>query len=294
MALMLSRETHVLARAAEAGVEIVAIGDIHGRADLIDALLEAAAREPKRAARRALVLTGDLFDRGPDNLATLELAREAPARIGSDALLPLIGNHEVMMRLSLDPEIPFNVGLDAFGTWLRNGGREVLDEFSPLAPGEALLPEEWLERARAAAPPHVIDWLRGLLPNWRSGGLLFVHAGVYPKADLESFLAKPWNIPLRSLDEGRHWSWVRTPFLSHKPGLGGFSGYFVVHGHTPLDAGHAPRHAEQVARFRLNLDGGSGFTGKAKMAIIRGTSAEVVTVFGPTNAELQGSQGTNR
>ena len=50
----------------------------------------------------------------------------------------------------------------------------------------------------------------------------------------------------------------------------GFSGLFVVHGHTPNDARRDASHADQIKRFRLNLDAGSGLTGVAKMAIIRG------------------------
>jgi serine/threonine protein phosphatase 1 len=286
MALSLRREIFALPRAPADGVEILAIGDIHGRADLFEALLEAGGREPKRAARRVLVLTGDLVDRGPENLATLDLAREAGGRVGADEFAALMGNHEAMMRLSLDADVDFATGLDAFGPWLRNGGSEVVREFASTTSDAPLSPDQWLERARAALPGDIANWLRSLAPSWRSGGLLFVHAGVNPNLELEAFLAQPWNIPLRSLDQDRHWSWVREPFLRHKPGRDGFSSYFVVHGHTPRDAGIAPRHADQIARYRLNIDGGSGFTGEVKMALFVGASAQVITVSGPTNAEL--------
>jgi serine/threonine protein phosphatase 1 len=125
-----------------------------------------------------------------------------------------------------------------------------------------------------------------LQASWRSGDVLFVHAGVNPRVELESFLAAPWNTPLAELDEDRHWAWVRWPFLEHRPRKGGFSGYFVVHGHTPNDARRDPSHADQIAQFRLNLDAGSGLTGVAKMAIIRGRQAEVVAAHGATNRQL--------
>ena len=128
--------------------------------------------------------------------------------------------------------------------------------------------------------------LNSLRASWRSGDLLFVHAGVNPHFDLEEFLAVPWNMPLASLDEERHWAWVRWPFLNHRPGPEGFSGVFVVHGHTPNDARRDASHEDQIAGFRLNLDAGSGLTGVAKMAIIRGRRAEVVAARGPTNREL--------
>ena len=81
----------------------------------------------------------------------------------------------------------------------------------------------------------------------RSGGLLFVHAGVNPDWPLETFLATPWNAPLSEIDESSHWAWVREPFLSATPGPQGFSGFFVVHGHSPRDLGFTRGHAEQIA-----------------------------------------------
>ena len=135
-----------------------------------------------------------------------------------------------------------------------------------------------LAALRAATPDWVTAWLGGLQAHYRSGGVLFVHAGVNPKIALDTFLSAPWSLPLDRIDERAHWAWVRAPFLDHKPDERGFSGYFVVHGHTPLDRGHTRGAAEQVARFRLNLDGGSAMTGQAKMAILRGGLAELVTV----------------
>jgi serine/threonine protein phosphatase 1 len=134
-----------------------------------------------------------------------------------------------------------------------------------------------LHALRKAAPLPVLDWLAALKPHTFSGGVLFVHAGVNPSIALENFLAEPWDEPLATLDEQAHWAWVRAPFLDHEPGERGFAGYFVVHGHTPLDRGHTRSHAEQVRRFRINLDGGSAMTGIAKMAILRGHLAEIVT-----------------
>ena len=285
MTVALARETYALPRAPEEGVEILAIGDIHGRADLLDALLEAAAHEPKRAARRLIVFTGDLVDRGPDNLATLALTREAGARIGADQSITLTGNHEAMMRLTLDPEVPFSVGLDTIETWASNGGSAVLAELWPQGFASDDI-DGALFQARAEVPEHILVWLRGLATHYRSGGLLFVHAGVNPDLNLEAFLAVPWDVPLPQLSENRHWAWVREPFLRCRPGRRGFSGYFVVHGHTPRDNGIAPRTVDQIARYRLNLDGGSGFTGQAKMALLRGASLTLFTTSGPTNAEL--------
>ena len=270
--------------------EVFAIGDIHGRSDLLAALIDQAAREPKLRDRRAIVFLGDLVDRGPDSLGAIDLAMAAKARAGADEAVALMGNHEAMMRLALDPTTPRDDAVDALDTWIANGGDRTVAEF--VKPDEA--PENLdalLKIARDALPARVRSWLESLRASWRSGEVLFVHAGVNPQIELEEFLAVPWNIPLAELDEDRHWAWVRWPFLQHRPRKG-FGGLFVIHGHTPNDARRDPSHEDQIAGFRLNLDAGSGMTGTAKMAIIRGSQAEVVAARGPTNRELAGDENS--
>ncbi len=264
-----------LPRAIEPDVEIVAIGDIHGRSDLLDALLDEAPA-PEAPARR-LVFTGDLVDRGPDSLGALALAARAGERIGAGETVALMGNHEILMRLVLDPATPTKTALTALRVWLNNGGGAVAQELlGPLAPRLDL--RDTLAALRKATPDGVAAWLQGLRAHHFSGGVLFVHAGVNPKLPLQSFLSAPWDDPIDRIDEKAHWAWVRAPFLDHRPDERGFAGYFVVHGHTPLDRGYTRGHAEQVQRFRLNLDGGSAMTGQAKMAILRDGGAEVITV----------------
>lgn len=112
-------------------------------------------------------------------------------------------------------------------------------------------------------------------PHWRSGTLLFVHAGVSPTMPLDSFLAAPWDVEFRLLDEAAHWAWIREPFLE-APSHGGL---FIVHGHTPYD--NARRDGTKtVARDRLNLDLGSTRTGMARMARFVGHEATVYDAFG--------------
>ena len=173
-----------------------------------------------------------------------------------------MGNHEAMMRLALDAATPHADAIDALQTWIVNGGDNTLAEFVRFSATPADL-DDLLSDARESLPPRVADWLASLKSHWRSGGLLFVHAGVNPGVELESFLAEPWNAPLATLGGDRHWAWVRRPFLSAAPGPQGFSGYFVVHGHTPNDLRPDPSPADQIRRFRLNLDSGSVMTGVA-------------------------------
>ena len=289
MPVVVERRGFSLPLSVSPEAEVFAVGDIHGRSDLLSALIDQAAREPKLRDRRAIVFLGDLVDRGPDSLGAIDLAMAAKARAGADEAVALMGNHEAMMRLALDPKTPRDDAIDALDTWIANGGDRTMAEF--IKPGEA--PENLdalLKVARDALPARVRSWLESLRASWRSGEVLFVHAGVNPQIELEAFLAVPWNIPLGQLDEDRHWAWVRWPFLQHRPRKG-FGGFFVIHGHTPNDARRDPSHEDQIAGFRLNLDAGSGMTGAAKMAIIRGSQAEVVAARGPTNRELAGDEG---
>ena len=285
MPIALDRQAFVLPRAAADEVEIFAIGDIHGRSDLLAALIAEAAREPRRAARRTIVFLGDLIDRGPDNLGAIELAIDAARRAAADETIALMGNHEAMMRLAVDPATPRGEAIAALETWLLNGGGLTIAEFA-LARERPADMAELLGRVRDSLPAQVRAWLGGLQPYWRSRGLLFVHAGVNPNVELETFLAAPWNTPLDALEGSRHWAWVRWPFIDAEPGSEGFGGYFVVHGHTPADLTPGVSHADQIRRFRLNLDAGSVKTGLAEMAILRGDRVEVVCARGPTGRTL--------
>jgi serine/threonine protein phosphatase 1 len=285
MSVVVERRGFSLPLGVSPEAEVFAIGDIHGRSDLLAALIDEAAREPKLRDKRVIVFLGDLIDRGPDSLGAIDLAISAKARLDADEAIALMGNHETIMRLALDPESSWDDAIDAFDLWLGNGGDRTVAEFLKTeAPPDTL--DDMLNEARASLPPRVLAWLTSLRPSWRSGQILFVHAGVNPEVELEAFLGAPWNTPLAKLDEGLHWAWVRRPFLDHRPRANGFSGFFVVHGHTPNDGRPKASHADQIARFRLNLDAGSAMTGVAKMAIIRDRSAEVVSARGETNPHL--------
>ena len=284
MSVVVERRGFSLPLGVSPEAEIFAVGDIHGRSDLLVALIDEAAREPKLRDKRTIVFLGDFVDRGSDSLGAIELAMGAKARVGADEAIALMGNHEAMMRLALDPETPWDDAIDAFDTWIANGGDRTLAEFLKSEEPPELL-DDLLIEARASLPPRIRAWLESSRASWRSGNVLFVHAGVNPEVELETFLAAPWNIPLHKLDEDRHWAWVRRPFLEHRPAADGFSGFFVIHGHTPNDARRDASHADQIAGFRLNLDAGSAMTGIAKMAVIRDRYAEVVSARGPAKRE---------
>ena len=117
MSILLDRDAFALPRSAAPDVEIFAIGDVHGRSDLLAALLDEAACEPRRAGQRVIVFLGDLIDRGPDSLGAIDLAIGAGERIGAQQAIGLMGNHEAMMRLALDAATAPADAFDALRTW---------------------------------------------------------------------------------------------------------------------------------------------------------------------------------
>lgn len=251
-------------------VEIIAIGDIHGHSDLLDALLDAAAKQPRRAARREVVFLGDLIDRGPDSLGTIRLARAAKDRLQANEAIFLMGNHETMLRMAVDATLNRDTRLDAFECWRMNGGRAVLEEIG-LGRGSP-------DAVRESLPADCLDWLGKLQASHRSGELLFVHAGLHPGVALDAMLAARWDEAPTYICEDLHWAWVRGPFLLHEPGESGHHGLFVVHGHTPHEQ-QVHTHEEQIRRARLNLDGGTYNYGMAKLAILSGREATVFTAI---------------
>src|SRR5580700_4348716 len=186
MSVVVERQGFSLPLGVSPEAEVFAIGDIHGRSDLLAALIEEAGREPKLRDKRTIVFLGDLVDRGPDSLGAIDLAIGAKARAGAD---------EAMVRLALDPETPWDDAIDAFDTWIANGGDRTMAEFVKTEEPPDYL-DDLLTEARASLPPRVGAWLASLRPSWRSGQVLFVHAGVNPEVELEAFLAAPWDTPL--------------------------------------------------------------------------------------------------
>ena len=264
---MILEATYAIGQAVATGEEILAIGDIHGGADLLAGLLDHAAGLP-RHGRRTIVLTGDLIDRGSHSLASLDLAMEAMRRADADAQVALMGNHEQMMLYGLSGDTWRHA--QAYELWISNGGDAVLCE---------LFGARWeldhSPRAVRAMLGSRFAFLRGLRSHWRSGDVLFVHADVSPRTTPEAFLAARWDQDFNTLREDEHWAWVRGPFLRAER----HHGLFVCHGHTPGD-GLARRGASTVSRDRLNLDIGSTRTGMARMARFVGRDVTVYDFIG--------------
>lgn len=195
---------------APPGWRAYAIGDVHGRADLLLRLVEAiradhAARPP---AQGLIVMLGDLIDRGPQSRAVIEWAM-APPPVGFERVV-LGGNHEEVLLSLIDGNRSLLPG------WLMHGGRQCLmsygvdpDTVSPAQPDAALA------IIRDAIPSSTVDFLRHLPDSLAFGDYLFVHAGIRP------------GIPLDA-QSPRDLRWIRHDFLDSADDFG----MMVVHGHT--------------------------------------------------------------
>lgn len=223
-----------MAAAPEPGLCIYAVGDVHGRADLLEELqarIVAHAAGLPEGTRRRLVFLGDYVDRGPDSRGVLDLLCRPPPP-GFERVC-LMGNHEeFLIGFLREPG-------DAVA-WLVNGGRQTLVSYG--IPENAIdsLRREDLSRALAALmPPVHRRFLEGLELLHLSGTYLFVHAGIDP------------DVPLHR--QGRETLlWIRQPFLDSTAPMGG---RVVVHGHTVSDA-------PQVRSNRIGIDTGAYASGR--------------------------------
>lgn len=184
-----------------------AVGDVHGRADLLDALLgkiEAhAASRPRR-----LVFLGDYVDRGPASAEVLHRVRSLQRR-ETVHVVCLKGNHEdMMLRAAAGSE-------DWDAVWLRNGGDATLRSFGV--------------RRAAQVPADMLDWLAARMTSFEDGRRCYVHAGLDPARDR-----------LDQSDQDR--LWIRDAFLARDHDFG----KLVVHGHTPTRDGRPDIRAHRV------------------------------------------------
>jgi serine/threonine protein phosphatase 1 len=187
-----------------------AVGDIHGRLDLLDDLLGQIRADMERhpVERAFLVFLGDLIDRGPASAQVVGQLRTAEW----DWITPvfLLGNHEEAMIAAYDGDI------EALRAWTGFGGAETAESYG--VSSVLLLRDDWpgfLNALRAAIPRDDIEFLRGFYDQFALGDYLFVHAGVRPGVALDR--QNPADL-----------RWIREEFLKSPVDFG----KVVVHGHT--------------------------------------------------------------
>lgn len=209
-----------------AGLRIYAIGDVHGRLDLLDKLLEKIQtdRTVRPAIRSVFVFLGDYIDRGPSSRQTIDRLMELA---GDAECVFLRGNHEeIALRCLSDPGL--------FEHWMRLGGSDTLRSYGVTV--RALTGASVAEMQASfheAIPQSHLRFFRDLQNFFTCGDFFFVHAGVKPAT-------------LLSLQRPADLLWIRDEFLASRKDFG----KIIVHGHTPV-------MNVEVKPNRINIDTGA-------------------------------------
>src|SRR6266496_4684836 len=222
------------------------IGDIHGRSDLLDRMVDLISRdlETSPVGDCLTVTIGDYIDRGPDSRGVLDRLTRNPF---PTRFVALKGNHEALFETFLsDPSVAEQ--------WRRLGGLETLHSYG--IPVASLMIGKGFEEAssalRQAVPQEHLSFLASLKLSMSVGEYFLCHAGVRPGVPLEH--QRPEDL-----------LWIRDEFLSSTRNFG----KVVVHGHTPTES-------PQVLPNRINIDTGAFVTGRLTCLVLEGTSRRFI------------------
>ena len=223
-------------------MRVYAVGDIHGRDDLLGQLLVQIEEDNRSRgpSRTLIVFLGDLIDRGPASAGVIERLRlYAPEAIEPHFIL---GNHEEVLLRLLDGDSVL------VRDWLRFGGAECAASYGldPVALGR-MTSREAAARIREAIPAEHSRFLAGFDDTLRIDDYLFVHAGIRP------------GLPLASQAQS-DLRWIRGPFLDCEHD----HGFVVVHGHTITE------EVDQRSN-RIGIDTGAYASGKLTALGLEGT-----------------------
>jgi serine/threonine protein phosphatase 1 len=220
------------------GCRAYAVGDIHGRLDLLSEMLslieaDIASQPP---ARTYIVFLGDFIDRGPESAGVIERLRTYSPSFAKPIFLA--GNHEeVLLRVLAGDS-------GVLGSWLKFGGAECAQSYGlDLAALQRTDELSATRMLRAKVPASHVRFLEGLADTFRFGDYLFVHAGIRPGILLE--------------EEKADLRWIREAFLKDDKE----HGFIVVHGHTIV-----PEVEER--KNRIGIDTGAYRTGVLTALVI--------------------------
>ena len=239
------------AAAVRPGSRVYAIGDIHGRLDLLERLHDTIEQELFAAPGTPeieVVYLGDYVDRGPDSKAVIDLLLRN--RLADAKIITLLGNHEQALLAFLEKP-------ESGAGWIYYGGDATLASYGisidPMAPRSKELLASYAERLRRAMPAEHLEFLKALALRHENGDYLFVHAGVDPKRPLDQ-------------QDKLDLIWIREAFTESAK----FCGKVVVHGHTIT--------AEPVVRAnRIGIDTGAYVSGRLTCLVLEGTERRFLT-----------------
>lgn len=216
------------------GTLVYAVGDIHGRLDLLRAAHERILADARAAtvARKVVVYLGDYIDRGSDSRQVIDLLIDEP--LPGFHAVHLKGNHEQAL-------LDFLMDIDVAAEWFAFGGDATLSSYQVARPVPGGGPDALRKvqsDLRARLPERHFAFYRSLSLSHHEGDYVFVHAGIRP------------GLPLDAQDE-HDLMWIRDEFLKSTVD----HGCVVVHGHSIT-----PR--PDVKGNRIGIDTGAYATGR--------------------------------
>jgi len=225
------------------GQRVYAIGDIHGRLDLLEKLHHSILEDAQEALASGLTVTlvylGDYIDRGPQSKGVVDcMVGDWPSYINP---VFLRGNHEAtLLNFLEDPNV--------LNAWRNFGGVEALHSYGV---DVSVLREaggfETIQRDfKALLPLDHLRFYQNLQTTAIIGGYFFVHAGIRPGV---------------SLDEQKEEDllWIREEFLESNR----FHGKVIVHGHSPSEQ-------PEIWSNRINIDTGAYLTNRLTCLVLQG------------------------
>lgn len=229
---------------------VYAVGDIHGRRDLLDLLIARIGDDFTRSghSRCVLVFLGDYIDRGKDSRGVIDAILALSGRRGYQ-IVTLMGNHEqVLLNFLDDPLVGPN--------WVAHGGADTLVSYNVTPPSPAAETPDW-DRARlelaGALPPAHLRFMKSLALSHTLGDYFFSHAGARPGVALNK-------------QQNRDLLWIRNEFLESRDRFD----KVVIHGHTPAK--------EPLLSYgRIGIDTGAYFTGRLTAVRLVDTEVDFIS-----------------
>jgi len=223
------------------GLRIYAVGDIHGRLDLLEQCQAKIVADARNAGHLKIIqiFLGDYIDRGANSKGVVDfLLHSAPDTWDR---ICLKGNHETMVpRFLADPQV-----LDQ---WSRNGGLETLHSYGAgivKQPGEGCRHRIRTEFIKNLPDTHQ-TFFSTLKLSAEFGDYFFAHAGVRPDVALEDQVEEDLL-------------WIRKEFVNSNVDFG----KVIVHGHTPIK--------QPEVRFnRINIDTAAWMSGQLTCLVLEG------------------------
>lgn len=233
---------------APPGARLYAVGDIHGRLDLLRQLHDMIARDAAdaRVRRKVVIYLGDYVDRGEESCQVIQFLMDEP--LAGFESVHLCGNHEEMMLSFLSDT---SVG----PMWMYNGGDATLYSYGVGLQNGANVEERQAimqRKLREALPDTHMQFLRNLRLYHIEGDYLFVHAGIAPGRPLDQQTTQDLL-------------WIRNEFIQSDED----HGRCVVHGHTIMPM-------PDLRPNRIGIDTGAYFSGTLTCLVLEDAAQRVL------------------